>query len=159
MKDLNPYLPESAVIEGFRSETSDTKTFKVVPEDKKSKLFDYMPGQFMEVSLPGVGECPISITSSPTKKGFIEFCIKNLGKVTSVIHDLGEGDEVWVRGPCGNSFLDKGLKGKDVVFVAGGIGLAPLRSVINYLLDNRKDYGKIFILYGARNPSEIIFPD
>ncbi len=105
----------------------------------------------------GEGECPISITSTPSRKHHIEFAVKRMGKVTSTIHELEAGDSLWVRGPYGNSFLDKDLEGHDVLFIAGGIGLAPLRSVINFIADNKKDFGTSTILYGARNPGELCF--
>lgn len=111
----------------------------------------------MEISVLGVGEAPISITSSPSQQGFLELSIKRVGKLTEVIHQLKPGDEVGIRGPYGNGFPADELKGFDLLFVAGGIGLAPLRSLINWVMDNRQDYGKVKILYGARTPGDIVF--
>lgn len=151
------YAPEECEVLDVAAVTGDVSSFTVKPKDKKSKLFDYRPGQFMELSMLGVGECPLSITSTPSRKGHLEFAVKRLGKVTSAIHELEAGDSLWIRGPYGNSFLDKDVQGNDVLFVGGGIGLAPLRSGINYLADNKKKFGKTTILYGARNPGELCF--
>ena len=107
--------------------------------------------------VPGVGEAMFSITSSPTNKEYQEFSIKKCGVLTDYLHELKVGDEIMVRGPYGNNFpVETELKGKDLLFVAGGIGLAPLRSVINYVLDNRDNYGKVDILYGARSADDLV---
>ncbi|MFH1721029.1 MAG: FAD/NAD(P)-binding protein [Candidatus Altiarchaeota archaeon] len=159
MKHPNAYSPEECEVIDVTKVTSDVSSFKLKPKDKLSKLFDYKPGQFMELSILGIGECPISITSSPIEKEHIEFAIKKLGSVTSRIHEREVGDLIWMRGPYGNSFLDKGLKGNDILFIAGGIGLAPLRSLIKYICERKKDFGKTTLLYGARNPAELCFKD
>ncbi|HUK84440.1 MAG TPA: 4Fe-4S dicluster domain-containing protein [Candidatus Acidoferrum sp.] len=119
----------------------------------------HKPGQFVEVSVFGIGEAPISISSPPTKKDTFEVCIRKLGSVTSKIHTLNVGDKVGVRGPFGNGFDPEFLKNKDLLFVAGGLGLAPLRSLFNYVLDNRKDYGQVTLLYGCKEPKELLFAD
>lgn len=113
----------------------------------------------MEVSVLGVGEAPISITSSPSRRGFLEFTIRAAGKVTASIHGLGKGDCLYIRGPYGNSFPFDELKGKNIYFIAGGIGLAPLRSLINMVFDNRRDFRHVKILYGARTPDELCFKE
>ena len=106
---------------------------------------------------PGISEAMFSITSSPTNKEYQEFSIKKCGELTSYLHDLQVGDEITVRGPYGNNFpVDTELKGKNLLFIAGGIGLAPLRSVINYVLDNRADYGTVDILYGSRSADDLV---
>ena len=98
-----------------------------------------------------------SITSSPTNKEFQEFSIKSCGCLTNYLQTLSVGDEITVRGPYGNHFpVEDKLKGKDLLFIAGGIGLAPLRSVINYVLDNREDYGSVDILYGSRSADDLV---
>jgi sulfite reductase subunit B len=156
----NEYIVYPAEIEEIRNETFDTKTFKVRITDKELRnSFSYKQGQFMEVSLLGAGEAPISITSSPSRKGFLEFCIRAAGKVTKSIHSLKKGDSLYLRGPYGNSFPFEEIKGKNIYFVAGGIGLAPLRSLINMVFDNRKDFKHIKILYGAKTPDELCFKD
>lgn len=154
----NEYVPLPAIIEDIRGETIDTKTFRVRFADKNlADTFEYKQGQFMELSVVGAGEAPISITSSPSRKGFLEFTIRAMGKVTKSIHDLRKGDTLYLRGPYGNSFPFEELKGKNLYFIAGGIGLAPVRSLINLVMDNRKDFQHIKILYGARTPDDLCF--
>jgi sulfhydrogenase subunit gamma (sulfur reductase) len=120
----------------------------------------HRPGQFMEVSVLGVGEAPISISSSPSRsaEGF-ELCVRKVGDVTSALHSLKPGDKVGVRGPFGRGFPIEKFRGKDMLFAPGGLGLAPLRSLINQVLDERAMFGRVIILYGARNPGELLFTD
>ena len=153
---LDTLVPMIGVVTDIRQETPDVKTFRVnAPEG--GKLFEHKPGQCAMVSVPGVGEAMFSITSSPTNKEYQEFSIKKCGVLTDYLHELQVGDEITVRGPYGNNFpVDTELKGKNLLFVAGGIGLAPLRSVINYVLDNRDDYGKVDILYGSRSADDLV---
>lgn len=149
-------IPKVGVVTDIRQETPDVKTFRVVAPDG-TKLFEHMPGQCAMVSVPGVGEAMFSITSSPTNKEFQEFSIKKCGTLTDYLHAMEVGEEITVRGPYGNNFpVDTVLKGKDLVFIAGGIGLAPLRSVINYVIDNRADYGKVDIIYGSRSADDLV---
>lgn len=153
---LDTLVPMVGIITDIRKETPDVKTFRVeAPEG--GKLFEHMPGQCAMLCVPGVGEAMFSITSSPTNKLYQEFSIKKCGVLTDYLHELNVGDEIMVRGPYGNNFpVDTALKGKNLLFVAGGIGLAPLRSVINYVLDNRDDYGTVDILYGSRSADDLV---
>jgi len=153
----NEYLPAPAVIKSVRAESFNTKTFRVSFTD--GGVFDYKPGQFAQVSLPGRGEAPISITSSPCNRGFMEFTIRAAGKLTGEIHKLKKGSRIYIRGPYGNSFPYDEVKGKNLFFIAGGIGLPPLRSLINEVLNARADFGGISILYGAKTPDELCFKD
>lgn len=154
----NELLPKPAVIREIVTETHDIKTFTITFSDPAvQEAFRYRPGQFVEISVLGVGEAPISITSTPSRPGFIELSIKRVGQVTEAIHRLNVGDVVGVRGPYGNGFPVEEAIGHDLLFVAGGIGLAPLRSLINYVFDNREKYGRVKILYGARAPGDIVF--
>lgn len=146
----NPYVPYKAVVKNVKQETSDVKTFQFEP-----CCFDYLPGQFLELSVLGVGEAPISITSSPTR-GCLEISVKSMGRVTKSLHELEAGDFVFIRGAYGNGFPVGVLEGKEIVFIGGGIGLAPLRSLINYMID-KKNFKKIYILYGARTPDDLVF--
>ena len=156
----NEYIPYPAVIEEIIPETFDTKTFRVRFRDTmKADTFTYKQGQFMEVSLLGTGEAPISITSSPSRKGFLEFTIRAAGKMTKGIHRLTRGDVIHLRGPYGNAFPFEEIKGKNIYFVAGGIGLAPLRSLINLVFDARKDFKHVKLLYGAKTPDELCFKE
>lgn len=149
-------IPRIGVITDIRKDTADVKTFRVVGLDGK-KLFEHMPGQCAMVSIPGVGESMFSITSSPTNEEYMEFSIKKCGCVTSVIHSLEVGQQITVRGPYGRPFPVEGdFKGKDMLFIAGGIGLAPLRSVINYIRHYRGSYGKVTVVYGARSKEDLV---
>ena len=156
MKDI--YLPDIAFIDRKTEETADVTTFVICFKDQLLKdVFDYRPGQFVEISVFGIGEIPISITSTPSRRGYLELSIKNIGLVSGAIHKLSEGSEIGIRGPFGNGFpYEKGF-GKNLLFVAGGIGLAPLRSLINFALDHRKQFDDITILYGARTPADLVF--
>ncbi len=154
--NLDTLIPKVGVITGITQETPDVKTFRV-NAPVGGKLFEHMPGQCAMLCAPGISEAMFSITSSPTNKEYQEFSIKKCGELTSYLHDLEVGDEITVRGPYGNNFpVDTELKGKNLLFIAGGIGLAPLRSVINYVLDNRADYGTVDILYGSRSADDLV---
>ena len=121
---------------------------------------DHRPGQFVEVSLLGVGEAPISISSSPSRSnGSFELCVRRAGDLTSVLHRMTPGDMIGIRGPFGRGFPFERFRGKDMLFAPGGLGLAPLRSLINQVLDERGNFGRVIILYGARHPSELLFTD
>lgn len=149
-------IPRIGVITDIRKDTPDVKTFRVVGIDGK-KLFEHKPGQCAMVSVPGVSEAMFSITSSPTNEEFMEFSIKKCGCLTEVLHSLEVGQQVTVRGPYGRNFpVDTDFKGKDLLFIAGGIGLAPLRSVINYVRHYRKDYGKVVVVYGSRSMDDLV---
>ena len=149
-------IPQIGVVTDIRIDTPDVKTFRVVGLDGK-KCFEHMPGQCAMLSIPGVGEAMFSITSSPTNKDFMEFSIKKCGCLTNWLHMMDVGQQITIRGPYGNAFpVETELKGKDLLFVAGGIGLAPLRSVINYCRANRENYGSIDIVYGSRSKDDLV---
>ena len=155
-KMKEPLIPAIGVITDVRIDTPDVKTFRVVTPDGK-KAFLHKPGQCAMLSIPGVGEAMFSITSSPTNTEYMEFSIKKCGCVTDWLHQSEVGQQVTIRGPYGNGFpVEEQFKGKDLLFIAGGIGLAPLRSVINYVRDNRQDYGKVDIVYGSRSKSDLV---
>lgn len=149
-------IPHIGVVTDIRIDTPDVKTFRVeAPEG--GKVFEHMPGQCAMLSIPGVGEGMFSITSSPTNKEFMEFSIKKCGCLTSWLHMMEPGQQVAIRGPYGNAFpVDTELKGRDLLFVAGGIGLAPLRSVINYVRAKRENYGSVQIVYGSRSKEDLV---
>ena len=118
------------------------------------------PGQFVEVSLFGIGEAPISVSSSPSRSnGTFELCVRRVGDVTNAMHQLEPGAMLGIRGPFGNPFPIDRMEGKDILFAAGGLGLAPLRSLINEVLDRRGRFGRVIILYGAKQPGELLFRD
>lgn len=144
-KDI--YLPEPATITKRRM-LNGTELYMHLEMDSGKEL-DYTPGQFVEVSLAGIGEAPISISSTPTQKG-LELVIRNVGTLTKAIHQLDVGAKLGIRGPYGSTYPVEQAKGKDLVFICGGIGLVPQRSFIRYVMDNRKDYGKIIVLLGTK---------
>lgn len=149
-------IPGIAVVTEIRQDTPDVKTFRVVGLDGKKPLI-HKPGQCAMVSIPGVGEGMFSITSSPTNEDFLEFSIKKCGCLTSWLHRIEPGQQICVRGPYGNGFpVDTDFVGKDLLFIAGGIGLAPLRSVINYCRHYRDRYKHIDIVYGSRSMDDLV---
>lgn len=150
------YLPKTATLVKSAAMTGKDRFFEFKLDGHD---LGHMPGQFVELSIPGIGEAPISISSSPTKKGSFEMVIRSIGRVTAELHKLAPGQTIGVRGPFGTHFEMDDYKGKDLLFIAGGIGLVPLRSAINFALDNRGDYGKIAILFGCVDPSQRLFTD
>ncbi|MDY4976948.1 MAG: FAD/NAD(P)-binding protein [Clostridia bacterium] len=153
---MNPLQPQIALITNIRTETEDVKTFRV-EKPEGGKLFVHKPGQCAMLSVPGAGEAMFSITSSPTQQEYMEFSIKKCGCVTDCLHGMEPGCQVAVRGPYGNGFpVDTELKGKNLLFIAGGIGLAPLRSVINYVRDRRDQYGSVRLIYGSRSKEDLV---
>lgn len=155
----NIYLPHAAEIADIRQETADVKTFKLRFKDPAASSFDYRPGQFVELSVFGEGEAPFCLSNSPTRGPGIECSVKRMGRITQALHELNVGDEVGIRGPYGNGFPLEDLKQKNLLFVAGGIGLAPLRSLINYCLDTRQDFKSLTIVNGARTSQDLVFKD
>jgi sulfhydrogenase subunit gamma (sulfur reductase) len=158
LREGNVYLPHPAVIEKIFSETADTKTFHFNFRDEKLREeFTFQSGQFCLLSVLGVGEAPFCISSSPTRRDHLECSVKGVGRLTRTLHRLRVGAEIGFRGPYGNAFPLDFLGGKNLVFVGGGIGLAPLRSLIWNVIDNREEYGRIEIIYGARTPADLCF--
>ena len=150
------FIPYVGKIIDIKEETSDVKSFKVVGLDGK-KLFYHIPGQCAMLIVPGVGESMISITSSPTVEEYQEFSIKRCGTVTTWLHNAEPGQEIAIRGPIGNGFpVDTEFKGKDILVIAGGIGVAPVHCVVDYMLAKRSDYGKIQVIYGARSKQDLV---
>lgn len=149
-------IPKLGVVTAVRTDTPDVKTFRVeAPEG--GVIFKHKPGQCAMISIPGVSEAMFSITSSPTTTDYMEFSIKKCGCLTEWLHMIEPGQQIAIRGPYGNGFpVDDELKGKDLLFIAGGIGLAPLHSVINYCRANREDYGTIDIIYGSRSKEDLV---
>ena len=154
----NPYMPMPATVVEVIKETHNIMTFRVVLQDEKAmKEFTFEPGQVGQLSMFGVGESTFVINSPPTRKEYLQFSVMRAGENTTALHSLSAGDTIGVRAPLGNSFPYEKMKGKDIVFIGGGIGMAPLRTLLLFMLDNRKDYGKISLLYGARSPLDMAF--
>jgi NAD(P)H-flavin reductase len=137
--------------------TALEKLFEITLPEKE--CINHVPGQFVVLSRLGIGEAPFSISSSPTKLRSFELVIRNVGKLTQALHNLDVGDEVGIRGPFGKGFPIHILEGSDLLFIAGGIGIVPLRSLIHYAIDNRRDFGKVTILLGCNSPKNMLFSD
>jgi len=160
----NPYIPMLTKVKSIISENEvrDIKTLELeFQKEEDYKAFDYIPGQFAEISIIGKGECPIGIASSPTEEGTIKFTIKKMGTVTSSFHNSDIGDTIGVRGPLGNGWPMEELKGQNIVVIGGGFAFSTLRSLVLYVLDDkhRKDYGDITVIYGNRDSGEVLYRD
>ena len=162
--EKNPYIPIPVDVDKIITEvtTKDIKTFRFTfVNEEDETAFQYLPGQFAELSIFGKGESPIGIASSPTDSGYIEFTVQKAGVVTSELHNLEEGARMGVRGPLGNTWPIEYLEGKDIVIVGGGFAFTTLRSLIKYMIyeENRSRFGKITVVYGAREPGLLIYKD
>jgi NAD(P)H-flavin reductase len=156
----NIYLPDLVEIVSVRDETPDTKTFALRFLDaSRWEAFQYRPGQFAEVSVLGVGEAPFCLASRRNGADSFEITVRSTGAVTKALHDLGPGARLGVRGPLGNGFPLEEVKGRDLLFVGGGIGLPPLRPLIWEVLANREQFAKVTVLYGARTPADLVYKD
>jgi sulfite reductase subunit B len=154
---LSPWKIKKGKILSAKWLTELEKVFEIqLPNGEE---LGHEPGQFVQASVFGVGEAPISICSSPSKNGTFELCVRKAGRVVTALHKLETGDEIGIRGPFGKGFCVRTLEGNDLLFVIGGLGLAPARSLINYVMDNRKDFGKVDILLGCKAPENILFKD
>jgi NAD(P)H-flavin reductase len=156
--DKDIYLPEGATVVETRPMTASERfvSFKL----DSGRPLGHLPGQFVEVSIPGIGEAPISISSTPGRNGTFEMVVRKVGNVSNAIHGLQPGDRVALRGPFGTHFpVDTAMKKQDILFICGGIGLVPVRSAIQYVFDHRKDYGHVTILFGTKSPGERLFTD
>jgi NAD(P)H-flavin reductase len=151
------YVPKAAEVLSIEQVTSQEKLLRMAFVD--GTPLGHVPGQFAQVSIFGFGECPISICSSPTRGPGFQMCVRNVGEVTNRIHALEKGDQIGIRGPLGHGFDVCEMWGYDMLIIAGGLGLAPARSLIQYVLDERSRFGKFHLLYGARNPNELLFRD
>lgn len=160
LTELNPFTPEPARIIRTYHLTEDVKFFQVRFVDMNKALsFNYKPGQFAMISMLGVGEAPFCLSSTPSRPGLLEFCIRRAGSVTNALFKLEENSLIGLRGPYGNGFPVEEMKGRDILIVEGGLGVAPLRSVLLYCLDNRDQFGRVAVMYGAKKPAEMIFRD
>jgi sulfite reductase subunit B len=151
------YLIKKGTIVKTKQMTAQEKFFEI--ELDGQERLDHDPGQFVMVSIAGVGDAPISVSSSPTKRSTFDLVVRNAGKLTAALHALKEGDVVGIRGPFGTGFPTQILEGNDLMFVAGGLGIVPLRSLINFVIDNRRDFGKVNILLGCKTSKDMLFGD
>src|SRR4030042_488618 len=153
-KDI--YLPRPATLEKKRLMNPTEMYLRLSMDNGES--FDFIPGQLVEVSIAGIGEAPITISSSPTQKGYIELVVRRIGNVTNAIHKLRIGDKIGIRGPYGKgTYPVDEAKNKNIVFINGGIGLVPQRSFINYILDNRADYKELTVILGTKCMAQRFF--
>lgn len=149
------YRPEIAKVLHTEKLTDKEILMDLAPENRP---LGHSPGQFIQLYLFGYGEAPISICSAPSIKGF-QLCVRDVGNVTRAVHNLAPGSHVGFRGPYGRGFPVKEIQGQDALIVAGGIGLAPLRSLITHMMNFRESYGRIIVVYGAKNPALLLFRD
>jgi NAD(P)H-flavin reductase len=156
----NPYLPFLARISRIQRMVPDNHLFQLrFVDEALNDRWTHRPGQFVELSVIGTGEAPISICSSPSRRGFIELCVRRVGRVTDALYRLAMGELVGIRGPYGNGFPVEEMEGHDLLIVAGGLGMAPLRSLLWYALDHRERFGRLTLMCGARTPGEMLFRD
>ncbi len=159
-QESNPFIPVPARIVRTYPLTEDVNFFQVrIADMDKALSFRYKIGQFAMISVLGAGEAPFSISSTPSRPGLLEFCIRKAGTVTDALFRMKENDVIGLRGPCGNGFPLERMKGKDILIVMGGLGAAPLRSVLLYCLDNRDQFGRVILLHGAKRPAEMLLRD
>ncbi|WP_448382968.1 FAD/NAD(P)-binding protein [Desulfosoma sp.] len=157
LKD-QPYRPHMAVIRDIVQETPTIRTFRLAWKDPAvSANFSFQPGQVGQISVFGVGESTFVINSPPTRREYLQFSVMRTGEVTRALHQLNVGDTVGVRAPLGNSFPYTTMKGRDILFIGGGIGMAPLRTLLLTMIDNRADFGDITVIYGARSPEDLCY--
>ena len=160
MTESNPLSPMKARITEIQDMTDIEKLITLRFQDSKdAQEFSYMPGQFVKLGVMGVGEAPISICTSQTDELGLELCIRNAGRVTNALHQKKVGNTIWVRGPYGNGFPMEELNGKDLLLVAGGLGIAPIRGVLQYVLHHRENFGEVSFLYGVRCYDLMLFKD
>jgi len=156
--DPSIYRPEPATLLGSEPLTALERRFRLQLDC--GRPLGHKPGQFVQVSLPGIGEAPISISSSPDVQDSFELVVRKVGRLTAALHTIPDGGKLGIRGPFGTDFPVAGeLKGRDLLFICGGIGLVPVRSAIQYVLNHRADYRNVTILYGARTVAERLFLD
>jgi sulfhydrogenase subunit gamma (sulfur reductase) len=153
------YVPDVARITRIEKLSSTEKVFKIVFDDEeKRNNFSFKPGQFVELTVFGLGEAPFSIVSNPSNRDFFKLCVRDTGSVSGALHRMEEGSKVGIRGPFGNGYFPyQKMKNHNVLLIAGGLGIAPLMSLIKYILHYREEYKRILIIYGAVNPKSILF--
>jgi sulfhydrogenase subunit gamma (sulfur reductase) len=156
----NPYQPHIARLVRIYKMVEDHYLFTFrFEDDDLARTFRHRPGQFVMLSVPGSGEAPISISSSPTRPGVLELCVRRTGRVTDALYRLRMNDRVGIRGPYGNGYPVEAMEGEDLLITAGGLGMAPLRSLLWYALDEREKFGRLILMYGARTPDTMLFRD
>ena len=154
----NPYKPMVCTVLEVIRETSNIKTFRIgIDDPEEAKNFHFEPGQVGQLSVFGTGESTFVINTPPSVKDYLQFSVMMAGEVTTAIHNLSKGDKVGVRAPLGRPFPYELWKGKDLFFIGGGIGMAPIRTIMMHCLEHKEDYGTISLLYGARSPQDLTY--
>ncbi|MCK4999476.1 MAG: FAD/NAD(P)-binding protein [Anaerohalosphaera sp.] len=149
------YEPFSCEVTAIKELTHTEKLFRLNRLD--GLPFSHKPGQFVQVSIPGSGEAPISVSSSTTRGDYLELAVRKVGSLTAVMHQLNVGSKIGLRGPFGSSFDTKSMKNHDLLLISGGCGLAPMRSLIQFVEDRRDDFGRSTIFYGAKSPEDVMY--
>lgn len=157
---VTPHIPFPATLVNRRQLSADTSLFRVAPDPQAlSALSRFIPGQFLQISVPGGGEVPISPADLPAEDGTLELCVRRVGHVTKLLHEAVPGQALGLRGPFGTGFPVTKMMGSPVLLLAGGLGIAPLRSLLFHLLRHRDRYGELTLMYGAREPDLMLFRD
>jgi len=153
------YVPEIATITKIEQMSPTEKLFDIKIDNPESqKAFDFLPGQFVELTVFGLGEAPFSIPSSPNNKDYFQLCVRDIGNVSGALHRMKPGDKIGIRGPFGKGYFPfEKMKGKDVIIVVGGLGLAPVMPLIHTILEDRENYKRLVIIYGSTDPENILF--
>jgi len=151
------YRPFMCKVESVRDLTPTEKLFRLTRLD--GQAFGHRPGQFMQVSVLGIGEAPISVSSSATRGDYLELGVRKAGTLTAAMHELKAGATIGLRGPFGTFFDTDAMKGKDLLLISGGCGLAPMRALIQYVEDRRREFARVTILYGAKSPQDVLYAD
>lgn len=158
LRTANPYLPHLARIVRVDHSVPNNHLFTLrFVDEERARLFQHRPGQFVMLSVPGTGEAPISLSSSPTRPEAIELCVRKVGRLTEALYRMGPNDFVGIRGPYGNGYPVDDLAGNDLLLIAGGLGMAPLRSLLGYALDRRERFGRLTLMYGVKTPADMLF--
>jgi len=151
------YRPTQCTVDWVCDLTPTEKLFRISRLDGKG--FGHRPGQFVQVSMFGHGEAPISVSSSPTRGAYLELGVRKVGELTTAMHALRPGDILGIRGPFGTYFDVQAMRGKDILLISGGCGLAPMRALIQYCEDHRDDFAQVTVLYGARSPQDLLYKE
>ncbi len=159
MREMSTYLPHEARVLDVVALSRDSVLLTLSFTDtKKAKAFKFNPGQFIELSIAGYGEIPVGIASPPSSYD-IQVSVRNVGNVSAAVHRLEKGDLVGVRGPFGNGFEKKKIKGKDILIISGGCGIPPIRSLLLDIIEDRKNYGDVTLLYGSKTQKDLLFKE
>ncbi len=155
------YTPDMATITEISDLTPTEKQFTIQIDDQETReAFRFQPGQFVELTVFGLGEAPFSIPSSPNNRESFELCVRDIGNVSNALHKMAPGSKVGIRGPYGNGYFPhEKMKGNNVVIIAGGIGMAPVRSLLKYILEDRQSYKDFSLIYGCVDPANILYKD